>query len=85
MSQKTSRRDLLKRTLIVLGAAALVQPSGGVLGFAQGPPKKEDAPKKDGGKLSSPTTTQTKGKKGSGKGRKGKGRKKPPKAPKKDG
>jgi hypothetical protein len=32
----TSRRDLLKRTLIVLGAAAIVQPSGGVSSvFAQ--------------------------------------------------
>ena len=63
MSQKTSRRDLLKRTLIVLGAAALVQPSGGVLGFAQ--IKKED------NKQPGATSGTANGKKGKGKQAKG--------------
>jgi hypothetical protein len=30
-NRRTSRRALLKRTLVVLGAAAIVQPYGGVL------------------------------------------------------
>jgi len=41
------RRTLLKSALLVLGASALIQPSGGVLGLTQDAPKKGD------------TTTQT--------------------------
>lgn len=39
-----SRRDLLKRVLVVLGAGVLIQPNGGVVAFASEPDGK---PKKD--------------------------------------
>lgn len=85
MTQKTSRRDLLKRTLIVFGAAALVQPHGGVLSFAA-----QEAPKKDGGSLKQPnatsgTATRKKGKNSRGKKGSGKAEGKVRKTPKKDG
>jgi hypothetical protein len=38
---KSTRRDVLKRLVIGLGAAALIQPNGGVLGFAQDSEKKK--------------------------------------------
>jgi hypothetical protein len=42
VNYKSSRRDLLKRALIVLGASVILQPNGGVLGAALGgEPKKE--------------------------------------------
>jgi hypothetical protein len=85
MSQKTSRRDLLKRTLIVLGVAALIQPAGGVLGFQNTPPK-TDAPTatKPGStsttkKTKNSTTSKTKKKKGKGKSSKKKPTPPPPK------
>ena len=89
MSQETSRRDLLKRTLIVLGVAALIQPASGVLGFQNTPPK-TDAPTaaKPGStsttkKTKKNSTTSKKGKKGKGKGKSGKKPTPPP--PKKEG
>jgi hypothetical protein len=39
----SSRRDLLKRALIVLGAGVLVQPNGGVSSAADEPPKERKA------------------------------------------
>jgi hypothetical protein len=45
--KRSGRRTLLKSALLVLGASALIQPSGGVLGLTQDAPKKGD------------TTTQT--------------------------
>jgi hypothetical protein len=84
MSQKTSRRDLLKRTLIVLGVAALIQPAGGVLGFQNTPPK-TDAPTATKPTSTSTTkktkknsTTSKKGKKGKGKGKSSKKKPTPP-------
>jgi len=48
---KTGRRDLLKKALFVgLGASALVQPNGAVLGTAFGQEKKEEEGKKEEGK-----------------------------------
>jgi hypothetical protein len=93
MSQKTSRRDLLKRTLIVLGLAALIQPAGGVLGFQNTSPKADGPTAAKPGSTSTTkktkgnsTTSKTKGKKGKGKGKgKGKSGKKPPTTPKKSG
>jgi hypothetical protein len=72
MSQKTSRRDLLKRTLIVLGVAALIQPAGGVLGFQNTPPK-TDAPTATK-PTSTSTTKKTKKNSTTKKGKKGKGK-----------
>jgi hypothetical protein len=47
---KSSRRDLLKRVLVVLGASVLVQPNGGVSGsaFADETKKKKNEMKKVG-------------------------------------
>jgi hypothetical protein len=42
VDRKSSRRDLLKRALIGLGASVILQPNGGVLGLGLGP----DTPKK---------------------------------------
>jgi len=84
MSQKTSRRDLLKRTLIVLGVAALIQPAGGVLGFQNTPPK-TDAPtatkpaSTSTSKKTKKNSTTKKGKKGKGKSGKKKPTPPPPK------
>jgi hypothetical protein len=50
---KTGRRDVLKKALFIgLGASALVQPNGAVLGtaFGQEPEKKEEGKKKKGKK-----------------------------------
>lgn len=69
LDRKTSRRDLLKRSLIVLGASAIVQATGGVMGVAQETPKKEDSKTIK----NSSATGSGKGKKG-GKGGKGKGK-----------
>jgi len=40
--KRSRRRTLLKSALLALGASALIQPSGGVLGLTQDAPKKED-------------------------------------------
>jgi hypothetical protein len=45
---KSSRRDLLKRTLIGLGASVIVQPNGGVV-FGQEPKKKKKVENKNEG------------------------------------
>jgi hypothetical protein len=85
MSQKTSRRDLLKRTLIVLGVAALIQPAGGVLGFQNTPPKTDGPTATKPGststtkKTKNSTTSKTKKKKGKGKSSKKKPTPPPPK------
>jgi len=72
MLQKTSRRNLLKRTVIILGAVALIQPIGVVQGFAQETPKKEDVKKQPGAtsgttKAHNGTTKHGTSKKGTGK------------------
>ncbi len=68
---KTSRRDLLKRALIVLGAGAIVQAAGGVrTAFGQETPKKEETDKYSKIKQASTTGTD-KGKKKKGKGKSG--------------
>lgn len=91
MSQKTSRRDLLKRTLIALGVAALIQPAGGVLGFQNAPPKTDGptATKPDSTSTTKKTkknsTTSKKGKKGKGKGKGKSGKKPTPPPPKTEG
>jgi len=84
MSQKTSRRDLVKRTLIALGVAALIQPAGGVLGFQNAPPKTDGptATKPDSTSTTKKTkknSTTKKGKKGKGKSGKKKPTQPPPK------
>ena len=43
LGQKASRRDVLKRALVVLGATAIVQPHGGVAAFAAAQEKKDDS------------------------------------------
>ena len=72
--KKSKRRTLLKGALIVLGASALIQPAGAVLGMSQEPPKKDDSARHD--------TVKTKQK--TKKGHK-KGGKKKDETPKKDG
>jgi hypothetical protein len=44
---RTSRRELLKRTLVVLGAAAIAQPYGGVFADAPAPTKSKKHPHKN--------------------------------------
>lgn len=43
--REKSRRLLLKSAMLVLGAGAIIQPSGGVLGLTQDTPKKEGGAK----------------------------------------
>ena len=79
-SRRTSRRDLLKRSLVVLGAAAIVQPFGGVVS-GQETPKKDDSRVVD--KTSPTSTAPLKTTQKTKKGHKGGKRKE--ETPKKDG
>ena len=72
--------DLLKHALVVLGAAAIVQPGGGVIALAQETPKKEDGRLKQASGIS-PNGKDKKKRKGKGRT----GRKGTPDTPKKDG
>ena len=49
-----SRREVLRRLAIALGAGALIQPNGGVLGFQGAAGKKAGAKKKGGYRPSYP-------------------------------
>ena len=57
----STRREILKRVVLGLGAAALIQPKGGVLGFAQ--TTKKAAAKKKIAKKKPPTNKKGKKKK----------------------